>query len=271
MLSKRGGKVKTKYAIIAMFVIVTLAFSGIINAVTYSDADGDGVYEIGEVITFIGDDSYVDDEDEEHPFTNWSWDFESDGIIDAYGKEVNHTYNEKGTYVITVYEIGEVNIFTELKIKISLPHVDEENLTYAEVLQQSIYDIGSIIANISDDDNFSYYDDFNLNCAKSLIKWALRKEGKWKWLPFIAVKFAVKDLERVNKRGEQNTTAIMINLGNAVKKRVEDEIIQAEEKYGADDYRVVKAWKRFDKGVIKLEEGRYSKAIEEFYKAYWAI
>ncbi len=33
---------------------------------------------------------------------NYSWDWENDGVFDAYGKEQNHTYEENGTYEITL-------------------------------------------------------------------------------------------------------------------------------------------------------------------------
>jgi len=68
-----------------------------------------------------------------------------------------------------------------------------------------------------------------------------------------------------------NTTEIMVDLAKAVKKKVENAIVDAETELGTEDWHVEKAWQRFDKGQMKLEEGRYSKAIEEFYKAYWAI
>ena len=124
---------------IALLCITIIIFSGVCTAVTYSDADGDGICEVGEVITFIGDDSYVDEEANEYPFNNWSWDFESDGIIDAYGKEVNHTYNEKGNYVITVYELGEVNIKSKVEIKIQIPYMEKRDPTFEEVLQKGSF------------------------------------------------------------------------------------------------------------------------------------
>ena len=256
---------------IAIFVISILLFSGISSAVTYSDADGDGIYEIGEAITFFGDDSYVDSEGMEHNYTNWSWDFESDGISDAYGKEVNHTYDKKGIYQITVYEMGDINIKTELTIKIAIPFQEKPDPKYEEVLQQAINRTGELIENANRAVNDSGYDKINLKFAHCFLKWALRKEGSWKWLPLIAVKYAVKNLEKVNERGIRNTTSIMVNLTNGVKRKVEKPIINTEEELGSDNPKVVKAWERFNKGLLKLNEGRYSKAIEEFYKAYWAL
>ena len=136
---------KRELAITAVIMVGLILISGIGYAVTYNDADGDGILEVGEVITFIGDDSYVDSSNVEYPFTNWSWDFESDGIFDAYGKDVNHTYDEKGTYVITVYEIGDVNIKTELKIKITIPMPEDDDLTYKELLQQAVNETDDLI------------------------------------------------------------------------------------------------------------------------------
>lgn len=261
-----------KNAIVTMVVIIgILLVSGISSAVTYSDADGDGICEVGEVITFYGDDSFVDADGVEHNYTNWSWDFESDGIIDAYGKEVNHTYNEKGTYQITVYEIGDINIKTELTIKISIPHVDKPEPKYEDVLKQAINDTDVLLENASSAQNYNAYDKFNLKFANRFLRWAYKKEGTWKWLPFIAVKFAVKNLEKVNERGIRNTTVIMASLTNGVKNKVKKAINASEMEVGPDNYKVIKAWERFNKGLIKVDEGRYSKAIEEFYKAYWAL
>ncbi len=262
---------KRTISYMAVFIIVVLFVAGISSAVTYTDADGDGIYEVGEVITFYGDDSYVDTEGVEHNYTNWSWDFDSDGIIDAYGKEVNHTYDEKGTYQITVYEIGDINIKTELTIKIRIPFVEKPEPTFKEVLNGAINDTDELIENSSLENDKLPFDRMNLKCANRFLKWALRKEGTWKWLPLMAVKFAVKNLEKVNERGARNTSKISSNLSHGVKNKVKKAINESEMKYGPANYKVLKAWENFNNGLLKIEEGRYSKAIEEFYKAYWAL
>ena len=77
--------------------------------------------------------------------------------------------------------------------------------------------------------------------------------------------------EKVNERGIRNTTQIMVNLTNGVKRKIENAILDAEDELGSDNTKVIKAWERFDKGLIKIDECKYSKAIEEFYKAYWAL
>ncbi|KAA0010602.1 MAG: PKD domain-containing protein [Thermoplasmata archaeon] len=49
-------------------------------------------------ITFNASLSY----DSDGNIVNYTWDFESDGIIDAYGIEVIHIYDDNGTYTITL-------------------------------------------------------------------------------------------------------------------------------------------------------------------------
>ena len=262
---------RNKIIAMIMIVIGILGFSGITSAITFIDADGDGILEVNEIITFYGDDSYVDSSSNEYPFTNWSWDFESDGIIDAYGKEANHSYSEKGTYIVTVYELGEVNVFTELKLKIVIPMPVEEDATYEQVLERSLINVTDLIENTTWSANETNYDKTDLEWAKFFLDVTLKKGGRFKLLQFVAVKFAVKNLENVNKRGIMNTTAIMEGLATAVKNKVESAIEEAETILSTNDWHVEKAWQRFDKGLMKLDEGRYSKAIEEFYKAFWAI
>ena len=49
---------------------------------------------INDSITFNASNSY----DPDGYITNWSWDFENDGTVDALGKVVTHAYSDAGTY-----------------------------------------------------------------------------------------------------------------------------------------------------------------------------
>lgn len=49
---------------------------------------------VNDSITFNASNSY----DPDGYITNWSWDFENDGTVDALGKVVTHAYNDAGMY-----------------------------------------------------------------------------------------------------------------------------------------------------------------------------
>ncbi len=91
--------------ILTGFVVFVLLATGA-SAVTYNDADGDGICEPSEEITFEGDVSYIDDQGNEHWFSMWEWDFDSDGTIDATGRIVKYTFDTEGIYQVTLKEIN---------------------------------------------------------------------------------------------------------------------------------------------------------------------
>ncbi|HHO56977.1 MAG TPA: PKD domain-containing protein, partial [Thermoplasmatales archaeon] len=56
-----------------------------------------------EVVTFNASAS----KDADGEIKNYSWDFESDGIIDAYGEEVKHAFGEKKPYTVTLTVVDD--------------------------------------------------------------------------------------------------------------------------------------------------------------------
>ena len=85
-----------------LFIILSAATA---CAVSYSDADNDGICEPGEEITFQGD-PYFD---------YYDWDFDGDGLADDNGEVVTYTFEEEGVYVVSVIE--------------SNGHTEQKNLT----------------------------------------------------------------------------------------------------------------------------------------------
>jgi hypothetical protein len=82
--------------------------------VSYSDADGDGICEPGEEITFYGDPE----------FDYYDWDFDGDGLPDDNGEVVTYTFCEEGVYTVSVIE---TNGHTEQKILIIEVETDDHN------------------------------------------------------------------------------------------------------------------------------------------------
>jgi len=125
-------KIKKWLVIGIVWILIGVVYVAVpvnVSAASYSDADGDGFNEVGETITFVGDDSYIDKYGVEHPFVEWYWDFESDGIIDAYPDQiVTHTYDKVGTYKVTIYAIDDINIIIEFRIEIVLPIHEEPTI-----------------------------------------------------------------------------------------------------------------------------------------------
>jgi hypothetical protein len=68
--------------------------AGTACAVSYTDADGDGICEPGEEITFEGDPH----------FDYYDWDFDGDGLPDDNGVVVTHTFEDEGVYIVTLVE-----------------------------------------------------------------------------------------------------------------------------------------------------------------------
>ena len=107
-----------KWVCVVISVICLIMVSASVSAYTISDKDGDGCVEVGETITFIGDDYVVESDGDEHHFVQWAWDFDGDFEIDAYGQEVKHTYETPGLYRGYLYEIGDVGYSFTLEIEV---------------------------------------------------------------------------------------------------------------------------------------------------------
>ena len=80
---------------IAIFCVVIFIFTAAnAVAVSYTDADADGICEPDEVITFYGDPGY----------DYYDWDFNADGLPEDNGEIVTYIFEEEGEYVVTVIQ-----------------------------------------------------------------------------------------------------------------------------------------------------------------------
>ncbi len=74
------------------------------TAASYSDADGDGKIEVGEEISFHGDEFYFDEQGYQHDYNNWWWDFDNDGNWDVWGIDQIYVFDEEGVYTVTLVQ-----------------------------------------------------------------------------------------------------------------------------------------------------------------------
>ena len=267
---------------ISMLIIGLVLFTGVSCAITHSDENNNGVNEVGETITFVGDDSYVDENSVEHPIYNWYWDFDSDGIIDALGQIVTHTYDELGTYLVTVYEICDLNLFIQFQLTVVIPLPEAIDPTYEDILQQAKDDIDALLEKtINKEYDEDYKDKFgpkgdgekkkdmdDLSKSSSIIDNELESTGEETLLPLEAVKLLVKNLAKVDKRGIIDTTDIMLALTDLLLDKVEETLNDAEAEYGSNNPHVKKALDKFNKGLDKVEKGEYDRAVDELIRAY---
>jgi hypothetical protein len=86
-------------------MVFALITASSVTAVSFSDADGDGLCEPGEEITFYGDPE----------FDYYDWDFDGDGLPDDNGEVVTYVFETEGIYTVSVVE---TNGHTEQKILI---------------------------------------------------------------------------------------------------------------------------------------------------------
>jgi len=107
-----------KWVCVVIAGICLCMISASVSAYSISDKDGDGYVEVGETITFTGDDYIVESDGDKHYFVQWAWDFDGDFEIDAYGKEVTHTYDTPGLYRGYLYEVGDVGYSFTLEIEV---------------------------------------------------------------------------------------------------------------------------------------------------------
>jgi hypothetical protein len=105
-------------------LISTLSLTATVSCYTIEDADGDGVIEVGETITFTGDDFIVESDGDVHTFSVWAWDFDGDFCIDAYGKVVTHTFENPGYYRGFLYEYGDVGYGFCMEIEVFISNDD---------------------------------------------------------------------------------------------------------------------------------------------------
>lgn len=100
-------------------IITLVMIAGSASAVSFTDEDGDGVAEPGEVITLEGDFSIIDDNGIEHFIEEWYWDFDSDGNFDAMGQIVTYSFDEEGNYQVTVHELNGGQYVKNLDIEVT--------------------------------------------------------------------------------------------------------------------------------------------------------
>ena len=106
--------------LITLIAFIALGLSaGSVSAYEISDADGDGVNEPGEVITLIGDDSYIDENGDEHSYTAWHWDFDGDYIFEKSGQIITHIYPVEGIYTVTLQLVNSGIKLEEITIEVN--------------------------------------------------------------------------------------------------------------------------------------------------------
>jgi hypothetical protein len=123
----------TKIILIAFIAILALASS--VSAVSYSDEDGDGTCETGEVITFEGDEYYMDSNGNIHYYQEWMWDFNGDGEVDAFGRVVTHTFESEGTHVVTLFQRNGNKEIIEIQIEVESDDDDHECKDYYHIVK----------------------------------------------------------------------------------------------------------------------------------------
>lgn len=70
-------------------------------AFTVTDTDGDGYFEVNEVLTFEGDAGTI------IPYDNWRWDFDNNGIFDASGRTVDRQFQQEGGHLVVLQECNQ--------------------------------------------------------------------------------------------------------------------------------------------------------------------
>lgn len=106
-----------------MATVILLATSA--AAVSFSDADGDGICEPGEEITFVGDDYYIDEYNIKQEYTTWDWDFDGDGLPDDGGKTVTHTFDEEGVYTVVVTQYNGHSVEITLTVEVESEEIEK--------------------------------------------------------------------------------------------------------------------------------------------------
>lgn len=115
-------KASTKIALTTIMMFLMIA--GTASAASYSDADGDGVCEPGEEITFYGDISYFDENGKEHRYDTWYWDFDGDGNYEGRSRDITYIFDAEGTYTVTLYEINDDDNLVILTVEVKVDGPD---------------------------------------------------------------------------------------------------------------------------------------------------
>ena len=184
--------------ILTGFVVFIFLTTGA-SAVTYNDTDGDGICEPCEEITFEGDISYIDDQGNEHWFSMWEWDFDSDGTIDATGRVVKHTFDTEGVYKITLKEInadGFLVVF-EIEVKSDQPNPDPEPEPKPEQVITNAIDELEAMKPTGDRKLDKGLDKTIKELNKALKEFEKDKPSK----AYHKIAKAIKHLEKVQKKG----------------------------------------------------------------------
>jgi hypothetical protein len=102
------------YRILVFSFILVIISAATACAISFTDADEDGICEPGEEITFEGDPH----------FDYYDWDFDGDGLPDDNGAVVTYIFEEEGVYIVTLVE---TNGHTEQHSMIIIVQSDDNN------------------------------------------------------------------------------------------------------------------------------------------------
>ena len=153
-------------------------------------------------------------------------------------KIVTHTFDEQGTFVVTVYEVGDLNLLIRFQLTVVIPLPEVEDPTLEEILQQAGEDIDELLENtINDEYDNDYHNKFDgkanaeknkdinhLSLSSLIIDNELDPVGDETLLPLEAIKLLVKNLQKVDKRGIIDTVDIMATLTDLLVEKVEQAI-----------------------------------------------
>ena len=255
-------KPMAKILLIILFSLVIMTSSA--NAVSFSDADGDGICEPGEEITFIGDETYTSSDGEVHEFKNWYWDLDGDGDWDINAPIVTATFDIEGAHIVTVYQRNGDALFITLTVI-----VESEPVPVPEPMS----DPEQILANAIDDlEDMKPTGDHKLDktldkAIKDLDKAMNEFEKDKPDKAFDKIAKAIQHLEKAQKKGGAATQEIIDDLIDLVEGIV-DKAIEEAELACEDDKHIQKAHKHYDKALDELAKEKYHKAIKEFRRSY---
>ena len=159
--------------------------AGSASAASYSDADGNGVCEVGEEITFEGDISYVDENGVEHFFESWYWDFDGDGSWEENGRIKTYTFDCAGVYLVKLYEINAQGKLITFEFEVKENNDDPGNDNDQDDNDQDDDDQDNDDQDDDDQDDDDQDDDNDNDCKHHYRIWRkvkrfLRKHPKYR-------------------------------------------------------------------------------------------